>query len=260
MRPRRPIGSSKKAQFWQWAYDEIIKLQPMIGPGIATDRTTRGVFRRLVGNGGFGGNRRRPSVCELPKLGNVAFHFGLWYDSKGELHLWNTTRVEHSGKSWARFYNPYTARSVPEITYEHRAADRWENGQYTPAGFEWRNGVLVQVAEHPNLLGSYSECLTNADTEVSYGPRLLDKTFFKDTSNKIRLDIGQYVDLLIYPKKPNSGNFWNTYSPELPADFPLVYNASLDCYFYDVPFGWQGLPAEHSWYGPWPLPYMSYPP
>lgn len=49
MRPRRPVGQSSKARFWQWAYDSINELQPKTGQGVLTSRTTRGVFREMLG-------------------------------------------------------------------------------------------------------------------------------------------------------------------------------------------------------------------
>lgn len=99
--PNRPHGTSRKAIFLQWAYDSLKELQPQSGPGVFTDVTTRGVFRRMVWRASGEGE-----VCSLPVLDPTLFYFGYWYDSLSQLHLWNTTRVEHDGISWARFTNP----------------------------------------------------------------------------------------------------------------------------------------------------------
>jgi hypothetical protein len=46
--PPRPTGSSAKARFWQWAFDSLQELTPRGGPGVLVDRTTRGVFVRML--------------------------------------------------------------------------------------------------------------------------------------------------------------------------------------------------------------------
>lgn len=46
--PARPIGTSQDAMFKQWVYDMLLMLMPKVAPGVRTDFTTRGVFRRGV--------------------------------------------------------------------------------------------------------------------------------------------------------------------------------------------------------------------
>jgi hypothetical protein len=67
--PPRPFGASPRVVFDQWVYDSIVSLAPKHSPGILTDHTTRGVFRRAQfsnGGGSFpppGIELRELSVC-----------------------------------------------------------------------------------------------------------------------------------------------------------------------------------------------------
>lgn len=47
MTPRPLSGSSSKAIWQQWAHEQILSLIPRMSPGILTDFTTRGTFRRI---------------------------------------------------------------------------------------------------------------------------------------------------------------------------------------------------------------------
>lgn len=224
MPPPRPSRRDAKGDWQRWAYDELIAAKPQPGAGVLTNILSE-THRRLLKQRAKD-FKESPPECALPILDNQYFHFGLWYDLAGELHLWNTTRVEHSGKSWARFTNPYIGgfhAGVPNSPY---------------CGYKILNSNTGNV--------SVSACLSDADAETSIGPFILDARPGQP-AGVFTIDYGQYVDFLIYPAKRNSGRFMFTFA-NYPPETPIVYASGLGYYVYDG-----GSPTPI--FGPWPLPY-----
>jgi hypothetical protein len=209
MNPPKPQGTSAKARWQQWVHDSLAELVPRYGPGVLTDFTTRGTMRRMVPRKASIG-----STCSLPVLRDSSFHFGLWYDSSGVLHLWNTTLVEHSGKRWARFTNPFVIPFLnTAIPYSY-----------------W--GIAYDGAD---TKGSISSCLSNADIEAIRGPDVYSHNPGERFGGILilLLDLGQYFDMLIYPPKKNSGKFWHT-TAFTPPGGNIVFASGLGYYVYDT--------------------------
>jgi hypothetical protein len=226
-RPPRPFGGTPKVRWQQAIYDAMDELSPQVGPGVYLLDTPRGTHRRLM-QGRNRGGADEPSVCELPfvEIGGPFFfnyHFGFWYDSAGELHFHNTVEVEHSGKHWARFTNPFVSTGLKQPL-------TWYFSGY---------GGGVELI---------SECLTDDDIDEVLGPVVLSARYPAWTQGSLVLDLGQYVDLYIYPAKRNSGRFYYQDGPVIPpSDATLSYNGTLNYWFY------VNDPIRPP--GPFPLPY-----
>lgn len=194
--PARPIGNSREAIFWQWAYDEAIADSPRSGPGVLTHSLTRATLRRVLPRQKTG-HDRTPDLCSLPVLqiaeayqpgdpgvslsAGVFFRFGWWKDGSGGLHLWNTELVTHDGANWARFTNTYLWVEFP-----------------TPAGCPF--GLLDQ-----------SECLRGLRGSDKGGVQQpayqLDPTYATGF-----IPYGAHFDLEIPDGHSNSGIFFGEYS------------------------------------------------
>jgi hypothetical protein len=228
MRPSRPSERSRKGDWQRWAYDSLIALSPQSGPGVVTNVLTGGTHRRLLKRGRVG-TKENPEVCTLPVLNPEYYHIGFWYDAGGELHLWRTTEVQHDGQRWARFINPF-ARPFNNIAQPE---------------FLFFSGVSTGDG-----VPTISECLDETEAVSVLGPQIFDSHLPNNTIGT-RLDLGQYIDFLIYPPKINSGHFLRTGPLFLPPESPILYNppggGSPGYYYYNAP----PTPLP----GPYSLPY-----
>lgn len=209
MRPPRPSRRDTKGDWQRWAYDELIALRPSAGAGVLTNVLSE-THRRLLKQHART-LKDKPTECSLPVLGNQYYHFGLWYDLAGELHLWNTSLISHSGQTWARFTNPYCGGL------------NQEGGQAPYCGY---------VATNPDThLSASSACLLPSDIVISPGPTVFGGTK-PPHGNALVLDLNQWVDLLVYPAKRNSGYFYLTF-PNLPADRDIVFASGVGYYVFN---------------------------
>lgn len=227
--PPRPIGKSRKALWQQWLHDSLIEQMACVGPGVITCSTTHGVTQRMMQRSGAEGETTLP---ELPNLDDRFYWFGYWYDDAGALNYWNTSPVTHSGRTWARFTNPFTAHEFVQ-------------GELVADFFFW--GVASLLDDNGNAIDADA----GASLGVVQGPRPYPVRPGQNSAFNFRLAIGQYVDLEVIEMNPTwRGWFWGALAVRLAPPPDVPYIETHEGYrFY--PEGTVTTPLEP----PQPLPY-----